>query len=102
MVDLNTLVSSNSGINVQGVATINDHGEIAAGGVDANGNNLALLLIPCDERHPGIEGCDYSLVDAAAAPQTPATRYFPSGTQRPPRSRWTNRYRVPGLQSPSR
>jgi probable HAF family extracellular repeat protein len=73
MVDLNTLVSSSSGINVQGVATINDHGEIAAGGTDANGNGHAVLLIPCDENHAGVEGCDYSLLDAdAAARENPA------------------------------
>jgi len=69
MVDLNTLVSSDSGIYVQGVATINDHGEIAASGVDAKGNSHALLLIPCDENHPGIAGCDYESVDAETAAQ---------------------------------
>lgn len=75
MVDLNSIISSNSGIHVQGISTINDHGEIAASGLDANGNRHAVLLIPCDENHRsdennrGDEGCDYDKVDAEAAAQ---------------------------------
>jgi probable HAF family extracellular repeat protein len=67
MVDLNTLVSPDSGIYIQGSQTINNRGEIVVAGTDANGNGHAVLLIPCDENHPGVEGCDYSLVDASAA-----------------------------------
>lgn len=67
MVDLNTLVPANSGIQLVEAQQINDRGEIAAEGPDANGNNHAVLLIPCDESHPGVEGCDYDLTDAAAA-----------------------------------
>jgi hypothetical protein len=62
---------------VQGVATINNRGDIAANGIDASGNSHALLLIPCDEQHPGVEGCDYSLVDATAVAQV----YAPQGAQ---------------------
>jgi hypothetical protein len=61
MIDLNTLVSSNSGIQLYEALQINDSGEIAA-----NGNNHAVLLIPCDENHSGVEGCDYSLADSSA------------------------------------
>jgi probable HAF family extracellular repeat protein len=65
VVDLNTLVFPPSTLNVVEGININDRGEIAAVGHDDAGNDHSLLLIPCDENHPGIEGCDYSSVDAA-------------------------------------
>jgi probable HAF family extracellular repeat protein len=67
VVDLNTLVPPNSGIQLVEGVQINNRGEIAVQGPDANGNNHAVLLIPCDENHPGVEGCDYSMVDVTAA-----------------------------------
>jgi probable HAF family extracellular repeat protein len=74
MIDLASLISSDSGISVgAGAFDINDRGEIAGRGIDANGNKHAILLIPCDEDHPDVEGCDYSLVDTAAATQVRAT-----------------------------
>jgi probable HAF family extracellular repeat protein len=69
MVDLNTLVVNGSGIRILGPTNINERGEIAAPGVLPNGGIRALLLIPCDEDHPNVEGCDYSL--AATPTQTP-------------------------------
>lgn len=70
MVDLASLVSSNSGISVgKGAFDINDRGEIAGVGTDANGKSHAILLIPCDDNHPDVEGCDYSLVDTSTAVQ---------------------------------
>jgi probable HAF family extracellular repeat protein len=66
-VDLDTLIPSGSGLQMYEADQINDRGEIVAQGVDASGNNHAVLLIPCDENHSGVEGCDYSLVDAATA-----------------------------------
>ena len=78
MADLNTLVPPNSGLQLVEGHQINDRGEIAVGALDANGNNHSVLLIPCDENHPGVEGCDYSMVDAAVvtrgqAPQAART-----------------------------
>jgi len=98
MVDLNTLVPSNSSIQLVEADQINDRGEIAVWGADASGNGHALLLIPCDENHPSVEGCDYSLVDAATtAAQSAARAYVPSRTQRTFQWRGTNRYRIHGL-----
>jgi len=78
MVDLNTLVPPGSGLQLYEADQINDRGEIVVQGVDASGNNHAVLLIPCDENHSGVEGCDYSVVDAAALQQS-----APPATQRP-------------------
>ena len=67
IVDLNTLIPPNSGIQLYETGEINDRGEIAVNGSDANNNNHAVLLIPCDEHHPGVSGCDYDLIDAETA-----------------------------------
>ena len=99
LVDLQTLVLPGSGVTLTNALFINDRGEIAGRGVLSNGDQRAILLIPCDENHFGVERCDYSMADAAAVPQSPAPRYVPSGTQRPPRSRWNNRYQMRGLRS---
>ena len=84
MVDLQTLVPPGSGVTLTNAIFINDRGEIAARGVLSNGDQRAVLLIPCDENHPGVEGCDYSLVDAATLQQsaTPATQHPATGTPR--------------------
>ncbi len=102
MVGLNTLIPTNSGLQIVEAHQINDLGEIAVSAVDVNGNNHAVLLIPCDENHPGVEGCDYNLVDAAALAQSAAPSYRPRATQRPSQRRRSNLYRISGLQSPGR
>jgi len=50
--DLNTLIPSNSPLYVIYAYTINNRGEIAVNGIDANNIEQAALLIPCDENHP--------------------------------------------------
>jgi uncharacterized membrane protein len=92
MVDLNTLVPPNSGIQLQEALQINNRGEIAGNGVDANGDNHAVLLIPCDENHPGVTGCDYGTVDASTAAQSAAPRYIPNSTPRPVHPWRSNRF----------
>src|ERR1019366_1434379 len=102
MVDLQTLIPPGSRVTVLYATDINDRGEIVASGVLSNGDGRSVVLIPCDENHPGVEGCDYSLMDAAAAAKSPAPRHVPSGTQRLPQWRRSNRYHFPGLQPPSK
>lgn len=72
MVDLNSLVPPGSTLSLVYAVGINDRGEIAGNGVlqgvstappDQDTMSRAFLLIPCDEQHPNIEGCDYSPLD---------------------------------------
>ena len=67
-VDLNTLLIPGTSTFVTAGIVINDAGEIGCFGLDPGDTEAhACLLIPCDENHPGIEGCDYSLVDPSTA-----------------------------------
>jgi probable HAF family extracellular repeat protein len=103
MIDLNNLIPAGSPWFLFEVDSINSRGEIVGGAFNTTtSENRAVLLTPCDEIHRGVEGCDYSLVDAAAASQIPTPIYRSGGTQPLPQSRRTNRYRIPGLQLPSK
>ena len=74
IVDLNNLIPPGSDLYLGQAISMNDRGEIAGEGLLSNGDRRAYLLIPCDENHPGVEGCDYTLVDAvAAARENPAS-----------------------------
>jgi probable HAF family extracellular repeat protein len=72
IVDLNALTLPNSGLQLVFAPFIDDKGEIIGLGLLPSGDLHAVLLIPCDEGHPKLEGCDYSLVEAAPAAQRPA------------------------------
>ncbi len=96
-VDLNTLIASGSDLLLTIAHNINDRGEIGVGGVTSDGNNHAVLLIPCDEHHPRIEGCDYSMVEAGPpASVQPSVR--PTRRSMLPSALWqrNNRFRFPG------
>ena len=65
MADLNSLVSPPSAPHLFQAVDINDRGEIAPLGFLPNGEMRTFLLIPCDENHPNLEGCDYSPVEVS-------------------------------------
>ena len=69
MADLNSLISPDPSVQLTVALGINERGEIAVQGVRDNTETRAFLLIPCDEGHPKVERCDYSLVDAPSAAQ---------------------------------
>lgn len=69
MVDLNTLIPPDSSLKLVQAEDINDRGEIDGIGVrhgvstrDFTTRGHGFLLIPCDENHLNVQGCDYSLV----------------------------------------
>ena len=58
MLDLNTLISPGSKLNLSFPSIINDRGEIAGQAQLPNGDIHAFLLIPCDGDHAGEGGCE--------------------------------------------
>ena len=73
LVNLNTLIPLGSEIVLIQAITANDRGEIVAEGRLLSGDLRAVLLVPCDENHLNVAGCDYGLVDA-----TPAAQVLPA------------------------
>jgi hypothetical protein len=67
------LIPENSPLQLTEPQTINDRGEIAGNGLppgcapkDLGTCGHAFLLIPCDQDHPGVDGCDYSMAEESA------------------------------------
>ena len=79
-VDLNALIQPGTGLILQGGFSINDRGEIAGDSLASNGDHHAFLAIPCDENHPGVESCNYSLVDATPQKQASARHSTPASS----------------------
>ena len=74
MIDLNVFVPPGVNLTLVEVEQINNRGEMFGIGTLATGESRAFLLIPCDEGHPNIKGCDYSpmeLSTVAASHTTP-------------------------------
>jgi probable HAF family extracellular repeat protein len=69
VVNLNSLIVPSSPIRFGHAVFINDRGEISGDGYLPNGDVHAIVLIPCDEKHAEVEGCDYDTVDAETAAQ---------------------------------
>src|SRR5215469_10603971 len=106
MRDLNTLIQSGTGYQLTNAFNINDRGEILAKAAplgftpndDADLGHLA-LLIPCDDDHPGVDGCDYSLVETATTQASVSARQDPAATQQTTDSslgaanRWRNLFK---------
>jgi probable HAF family extracellular repeat protein len=93
IVDLNTLIPPKSSLYLLYAFTINNRGEIAVNGRDAHGIEQAALLIPCDENHADVDGCDYSMVDEQASTHEGAASVMQDPTTAAPRS--------PALYGPS-
>ena len=82
-VDLNTLIPPDSPLQLTVASLITDRGEIIGGGnplgcMNNDACNHVYVLIPCDENHPVIEGCDYSLVEAGEVASVPVSSVQPA------------------------
>lgn len=83
LVDLNTLIPLNSGVQLRNATNINDRGEIVVYATFPDGNKTLALLIPCSGDRT--ETCENSALPSDAAPQafvvpTPKTQSSPGLT----------------------
>jgi probable HAF family extracellular repeat protein len=90
-IDLNVFNYPGSGLQQLVLAyNINNSGEIVGLGVppscaDPFSCGHGYVLIPCDDHHPGVEGCDYSLADGkVAVPSVSPAVHSAAGRTIPP------------------
>jgi probable HAF family extracellular repeat protein len=115
LVDLNTLIPPGSDLQLLIGYAINDRGEIGGLGLPSGCSpqidelcGRAFVLIPCDDDHPGVEGCDYSMVEATEVSSATSAMRAPQSTQlskqaiarmmSASRNPFMRRYRLPGLR----
>ena len=67
LVDLNTLIPPNSGVQLRNATNINDRGEIVVYATFPDGNKTLALLIPCNSDGP--EACENSALPSQAVRQ---------------------------------
>jgi len=99
IVDLQTLVLPGSDVTISETNYINDAGEISGFGTNSNGDQRAILLIPCDEKHPG-ECEDYSMIEPPASQSIPPVTMKQGGeseaeTDNPSRNRFGRGFHNP-------
>jgi hypothetical protein len=77
---LNTLIPPGSDLQLLIAYVVNDRGEIGGLGLPSGCSSQidelcgrAFVLIPCDEDHPSVEGCEYSMVGESATATGSAT-----------------------------
>jgi probable HAF family extracellular repeat protein len=77
LVDLNTLIPPGSDLQLLIGYAINDRGEIGGLGLPSGCSpqidelcGRAFVLIPCDDDHRDVEGCDYDMVAGSDMPAT--------------------------------
>jgi len=99
MIDLNTFVPPGSDLTLTEAILITDDGEIAVQAALPNGDQHAVLLIPCDDKHRDGEDCDYSLADVAENLPTPPPMHQSAPTRPSKVWRRSNRFSFPALGS---
>jgi len=94
MIDLNTLIFSDSGIYVFWAGNINDRGEIAAAGLLPSGDTHAVLLIPCGADDSGCkDGSAPNAVSTLSGRNALLLQGVNSPVPNPSRRSWISRYR---------
>lgn len=104
MIDLNTFVPLGSDLTLIDATVINERGEIAAQAMLANGDQRAVLLIPCGEGTEGCQDAAEARINATQIHPAPLTtgqgRLMPNDIVPAWRARLVRRYHLPGLGIP--